>query len=76
MGILLYICCKANEKESKEIGSRFYPDFAHDINGLLTKALEDWYEEETGVNGNNILKGNADSILFPNGVGTLSVANL
>ncbi len=64
------------DKEQNEPGSRFYSDFANDIKGLLTRLLEDGYEEEIGANGNMILKGKADPTLFPKGVGTLSVVDV
>ena len=67
---------EAIEKELNEPGSRFYPDFAHDIKGLLTRILDNGYQEETGSNGNMILKGSADPSIFSKGVGTLSVAHL
>lgn len=67
---------EAIERELNEPGSRFYPNFAHDIKGLLTRALEEGYDEETGANGNMMLKGYADPSIFSKGVGTLSVAHL
>lgn len=64
------------EKELDQVGSRFYSDFADDINGLLKRLIDGGYEEEKGVNGNIVLKGKADMGLFPKGVGTLSVVSL
>lgn len=67
---------EAIEKELTEPGSRFNPDFAHDIVGLLDRILKDGYEETIGANGNLVWMGKADPTLFPEGAGTLSVVPL
>jgi len=63
-------------KELREPGSRFDPDFAQDIEGLLDRILEDGYEEEIGANGNLVWKGWADPNRFPQGAGTQSVVHI
>ena len=67
---------EAIEKELREPGSRFDPEFAQDIESLLDRILEDGYEEEIGANGNLVWKGWADPNRFPKGAGTQSVVHI
>ena len=64
------------DHELTEPGSRFYSNFAPDITTLLQRLFSDVYVEELGGNGNIVLKGEANTSAFPNGIGTLSVVPL
>lgn len=64
------------DHELAEPGSRFYSNFAPDITTLLQRLFSEEYLEELGGNGNIVLKGEANTSAFPNGIGTLSVVPL
>jgi hypothetical protein len=64
------------DSELAEPGSRFYSNFAPDITTLLQRLFSYVYVEELGGNGNIVLKGEANTSAFPNGIGTLSVVPL
>jgi hypothetical protein len=70
------ITLEAIERELRVPGSRFYPEFAVNIQELLERASLNVYEEEKGVNGNIVLKGRADRIRYLNGIGTLSIVHI
>lgn len=70
------ITVESIERELREPGSRFYPEFAINIQELLERASLYVYEEEIGVNGNIVLKGKVDPIRYLNGIGTLSVVHI
>jgi hypothetical protein len=70
------ITVESIERELRQPGSRFYPEFAVNIQELLERASMNVYDEEIGVNGNIVLKGKADRIRYLNGIGTLSVVHL
>lgn len=62
--------------ELSEPGSRFYKNFAVDINSLLEKIFKYEFTETTGANGNLVLTGKADSSDFIGGVGSKSVVSI
>ncbi len=54
-------------------GSRFFPDFANDLESLATRLKDGKYETLTEANGNIRIVATADLSSFPNGCGTNAV---
>jgi hypothetical protein len=61
------------EKELNEVGSRFFPDFATNLEQIIDHLFSVGFIELLGVNGNKILKCSVSKDYFPNGVGSQSV---
>jgi hypothetical protein len=61
------------EKELNEVGSRFIPPFATNIQQIIDRVFSFGFIEELGVNGNKILKCTVSKEHFPNGIGSQSV---
>ncbi len=54
-------------------GSRFFPEFANDLESLATRLKDGKYETLTEANGNIRIVATADLSSFPNGCGTNAV---
>jgi hypothetical protein len=61
------------EKELNEIGSRFVPLFATNIQQIIDRLFSFGFTETVGINGNKILKCSVSNERFPNGIGSQSV---
>jgi hypothetical protein len=57
-------------------GSKFFSNFANDINQLLEKLLQHPYQKSTGINGNHIIETVIPIDKYPNGIGTKGVVSL
>jgi hypothetical protein len=61
------------EKELNEVGSRFIPLFATNIQQIIDHLFSFGFIETVGINGNKILKSSVSNQHFPNGIGSQSV---
>jgi hypothetical protein len=61
------------ENELNEIGSRFIPPFATNIQQIIDRLFSFGFIETVGINGNKILKCSVSKEYFPNGIGSQSV---
>jgi hypothetical protein len=61
------------EKELNEVGSRFIPPFATNIQQIIDRLFSFGFIETVGINGNKILKSSVSNEHFPNGIGSQSV---
>ncbi len=64
------------EKELNEVGSRFIPPFATNIQQIIDRLFSFGFTETVGINGNKILKCSVSNEHFPNGVGSQSVISI
>ncbi len=61
------------EKELNEVGSRFIPLFATNIQQIIDRLFSFGFTGTVGINGNTILKCSVSNEHFPNGIGSQSV---
>ena len=59
--------------EFQQPGSKFYSNFARNIDNLLVTVKQQGFQLTKGLNGNTILVSNLSALEFPGGIGTVAV---